>query len=62
MKKEETLFNALKEVSKAVVGKANSKPNWPAGVYFDSEGKLWFRNKHWTFEELATTLKRVKNG
>lgn len=45
----------LEKISKVVV-KMAEKTNQPAGIYFNSTGKLWYKNKHWSFDALAKEL------
>ena len=50
---------ALEKVSMAVKQLAKTTSH-PAGVYFDADGKLWYVNKHYSFDELAKKLTQQK--
>uniref|UniRef100_A0A6M3XH69 Uncharacterized protein n=1 Tax=viral metagenome TaxID=1070528 RepID=A0A6M3XH69_9ZZZZ len=48
---------ALQMVSEGVV-KTYKRTSHPACVVLDSDGKFFFKNKHWTARELANELCR----
>jgi len=32
----------------------------PQGIYFDSEGRIWFANKHWTVDEFVNRCEGIE--